>query len=68
MTTTDTDKEFMDGYRDGANLSSPPPGPNRHPAYIHSFTLARSEALGESLPLAKVSRKKAEQIIKDHSQ
>lgn len=38
-----SDFEFMDGYRDGRNLSVPEPSSNRSHCYRHSFAIGRAE-------------------------
>jgi len=55
------DKEFMDGYFDGLDLTSPEPNNNRHVAYKHSFYVGRAEIAGKHLP-ASVSRARAKMI------
>ena len=55
------DQEFVEGYLDGLQPDSPEPSGNRHPAYLHSFRVARAEREGKPIPAA-VSRKAAEAI------
>lgn len=57
------DDEFMAGYIDGHDLTTPEPSQNRSEAYRHSWTLGRAEKLGQPLPKAAVSRAKAAEII-----
>ena len=60
--TSNLDQEFIDGYMDGLNKDNPTPSGNRHPAYIHSFKVARAELSGKPIP-ADQSRKEAEKIV-----
>lgn len=55
------DAEFAAGYLDGKNPDNPEPSENRHPAYKHSFEVARFEVMGKPIP-AWWSRKRAEHI------
>lgn len=56
--------EFINGYMDGLDLNNPQPSNNRHPAYVHSFNVARAELENKPIP-ADISRKKAELILKE---
>ena len=58
---TGIDAAFYDGYRDGGDLSTPEAGPNQHPAYRHSWEVARAEKEGWVIP-ADWSRKRAAHI------
>lgn len=60
-----TDAEFRNGYVDGRDPDSPWPSDNRHPAYIHSFKVARAEIEGNPIP-ASISRQRAEEIEKQN--
>ena len=40
--------EMVDGYRDGADLDCPDPGPNRGEAYRHGFANGRDDQRGGS--------------------
>lgn len=55
------DAEFAAGYLDGKNPDNPEPSENRHPAYKHSFEVARAEAAGRPIP-AWWARKRAAHI------
>ena len=46
------DAEFCAGYLDGKNPSTPEPSANRHPAYRHSWEVARLEIQGTPIPAA----------------
>lgn len=61
MTTNPADEEFTQGYIDGRDPTIPPPGENRHPAYIHSFKVGRAEIEKAPIP-AHVSRARAKLI------
>jgi len=37
------DAELCEGYYDGRRVSSPEPGSNRHPAYVHGFMNGRDD-------------------------
>ena len=58
---TEINKEFIDGYSDGRDISCPEPSGNRHAAYRHSFAVARAELLNKPIPYA-VSKARAEAI------
>jgi len=55
------DAEFVQGYLDGRDPSTPEPSANRHPAYRHSWEVGRAEADGTHLPAA-LSRARAAHI------
>jgi len=46
------DAEFVAGHMDGRDPHSPQPSANRHPAYLHSFEVARAEVEGWVIPAA----------------
>ena len=60
------DQEFCAGYYDGRDSDIPEPNANRHPAYIHSFNVARAEKLGKPIP-AQISRAAAAKIVEEFS-
>lgn len=60
------DRQFCAGYIDGRDLDSPEPNANRHPAYIHSFNVARAELAGTPIP-AHISRAAAAKIVAEFS-
>lgn len=43
------DQEFIDGYRDGYDLTAPEPSENRSHAYRHSFAIGRAEKEGHPI-------------------
>lgn len=53
--------EWARGYFDGRDPSTPEPGSNRDPRYVHSFRVARAELAGKPIP-AEVSRRRAAEI------
>lgn len=53
--------EWSDGYRDGRTASTPEPGPNRDPRYVHSWQVGRAEIEGRPIP-AETSRARAAEI------
>ena len=57
-------QQFCAGYFDGRDLGSPEPNANRHPAYIHSFNVARAEKAGKPIP-AHISRAAAAKIVEE---
>lgn len=56
------DKEFCDGYVDGRNIYSLEAGPNRSPAYRHSFEVGRAERKDAPISAA-ISREKSHAIL-----
>lgn len=62
------DWDFMDGYRDGRDPTSPEPSDNRSACYRHSFLVGRAEIAGCPIP-AQISRDNAaEAEAKDRAQ
>lgn len=59
------DQDFIDGYNDGRDPNAPEPSGNRHPAYKHSFEVARAELNNQPIP-AHVSRARAK-LIEDNT-
>lgn len=47
--TGPVDQEFVDGYRDGYDLTAPEPSENRSHAYRHSFAIGRAEKEGRPI-------------------
>jgi hypothetical protein len=43
MTHEEAEAEMLEGYFDGFDLSSPPPGPNRSRSYRHGFANGRAD-------------------------
>lgn len=56
-----TEAEFVRGYNDGTDPTTPEPSGNRHPAYRHSWEVGRSETGGWIIP-AQWSRDRAAHI------
>lgn len=54
-----SDAEFVEGYRDGRDPTSPPPSDNRSACYRHSFNVGRAEIEGRPIPAA-ISRENAD--------
>lgn len=57
-----SDTEFMEGYLDGRDPTSPPPSDNRSACYCHSFGVGRAEIKGRPIPaaLSRTAAEKAE--------
>ena len=52
------DCPWVEGYRDGRDITTPHPGPNRDPRYVHSWRVGRAEVMGRPIPAA-ISRARA---------
>lgn len=50
INTDDVHPEFVEGYRDGYDLSCPEPNANRSERYKHSFAIGRAEKTGKPTP------------------
>ena len=48
--------ECCAGYYDGRRPTSPEPGPNRHPAYVHGFKNGRDDLRGKPRKSARAIR------------
>lgn len=60
------DQEFVDGYLDGHDLSTPVPSGNRRPAYVHSFKIGRAEALRQEPTMTAQQARKRAKLIEDN--
>ena len=61
----DADREFMGGYFDGRDPSSPEPSDNRSACYRHSFAVGRAELASRPIPAAVSRERAAEAEAKD---
>lgn len=59
------DREHMEGYTDGGDISLAEPGDNRSEAYKHSFRVRRAEEQGLPIP-AHISRSNVDRIRREH--
>ncbi len=55
--------EMVDGYRDGADLDCPDPGPNRGEAYRHGFANGRDDRRGAPRASTAWLRAEADRIL-----
>jgi len=63
MKREEAEREMLDGYRDGFDLSNPEPSGNRSLSYMHGFRNGRADKAGYHLLPAKQLRERAEQVI-----
>lgn len=63
MTREEAEAEMLEGYFDGLDLSSPPPGPNRSRSYCHGFANGRDDRAHRPRAFAATLREEAEACI-----
>jgi hypothetical protein len=64
MTREEAEAEMLEGYFDGLDPSSPPPGPNRSQSYCHGFANGHADRTHKSRGVfAQTLREQAEACI-----
>lgn len=67
LMTAETHQDYIDGYTDGRDPSSPEPNANRSERYKHSFNVGRAEIEGRPISF-KSSMRNVERVEREENE